>query len=138
MTDAHPPKPLPKPPPNPRWPSPSRSAPLPRPLASTGHTPVKSSTRSERKPTRSPRRSPKTPSTHIYEELGDLLFSVANLARKLNLDPDRALIDATQKFSHRFQHVERFILACAERGDPPPTLAQMEKAWRAAKSLNTP
>lgn len=76
--------------------------------------------------------------SQIYEELGDLLFSVANLARKLGLDPERALIDATQKFSHRFQHVERLILACAQRNDPPPTLAQMEDAWRAAKSLTAP
>lgn len=42
----------------------------------------------------------------IAEELGDLLFSVANLARKLDVDPEAALRDANLKFARRFAHVE--------------------------------
>lgn len=49
------------------------------------------------------------------EEIGDLLFAVANLARKLNVDPEAALRDANLKFTRRFEHVEA---RAAEDGVP--------------------
>ena len=49
------------------------------------------------------------------EEIGDLLFAVANLARKLNVDPEAALRDANLKFTRRFEHVEA---RAAEYGVP--------------------
>ncbi len=45
-------------------------------------------------------------SAKTQEEIGDLLLAVANLARKLGVDPEAALRDANVKFSRRFQHVE--------------------------------
>ncbi|GHA11838.1 nucleoside triphosphate pyrophosphohydrolase [Devosia pacifica] len=43
----------------------------------------------------------------VHEEIGDLLFSVANLARHYGVDPEAALRDANRKFTRRFQHIER-------------------------------
>ena len=51
----------------------------------------------------------------IHEEVGDLLFAVANLARKLGVDAEAALRDANVKFTRRFHHVES---RAAEDGIP--------------------
>lgn len=44
---------------------------------------------------------------HIHEELGDLLFAAANLARKLGVEGESALRDANVKFDRRFRYVEQ-------------------------------
>ena len=67
----------------------------------------------------------------IAEEMGDILFVMANLARKLNVDPEEALRRANAKFTSRFQHIER-RLAQQSRAGPQP-LEEMEALWVEAK-----
>jgi len=67
------------------------------------------------------------------EELGDLLFVVANLARHLKVDPEAALRRANAKFTRRFRHIEA---ALAARGSSPAeaSLEEMEALWQEAKA----
>jgi len=66
------------------------------------------------------------------DEMGDLLFSIANLSRKLGIEPEAALRRASDKFTTRFEGLER---AFAERGVslPDATLDEMEAEWQKAK-----
>lgn len=68
----------------------------------------------------------------IADELGDVLFTLATLARKLDLDPEACLRQANAKFTRRFTGVEQHL---SERGLTPAdsTLADMEAAWQAVK-----
>jgi MazG family protein len=68
---------------------------------------------------------------HIAEEMGDILFVMANLARKLKVDPEDALRRANAKFTRRFQYIET-KLAEAGRTGPQP-LDDMEALWLEAK-----
>ena len=65
------------------------------------------------------------------DELGDLLFAVVNVARKLDIDPDAALDAATDKFEVRFALVLEWA---AERGGSQSlTLEELEALWQRAK-----
>ncbi|WP_299839808.1 nucleoside triphosphate pyrophosphohydrolase [uncultured Jannaschia sp.] len=68
----------------------------------------------------------------VTEEMGDLLFVVANLARHLGVDPEGALRAANAKFTRRFEFIED---ALTERGRSPAQsdLAEMDALWDAAK-----
>jgi MazG family protein len=66
------------------------------------------------------------------EELGDLLFSLANLARHLRIEPESALRRANEKFTARFTAVED-TLDRAGRSVHDATTAEMESAWAAVK-----
>ncbi len=66
------------------------------------------------------------------EELGDLLFVCANLARKLDVEPEDALRGANAKFVRRFQSIER-ALAAQGRTPEHATLDEMEALWLEAK-----
>lgn len=68
----------------------------------------------------------------VEEELGDLLFTVANLSRKLKRDPEATLAAANLKFRRRFARVEQG-LAAAGRSLTEATLEEMEALWKAAK-----
>ncbi|MDW4548671.1 nucleoside triphosphate pyrophosphohydrolase [Defluviimonas sp. D31] len=72
--------------------------------------------------------------TEIFEEFGDLLFVIANLARHLRIDPEAALRAANAKFTRRFASIES---ALAHRGKRPEEsdLAEMDALWDEAKRL---
>lgn len=74
-------------------------------------------------------------SDHVKEELGDLLFSVCNLARHLGVDSESALEGTTAKFSRRFRAVEA---AAKSQGRvlKEMTLEEMDALWDEAKRLN--
>jgi len=71
-------------------------------------------------------------SQHVFEEVGDLLFAAANLARKLDVDAEAALRAANGKFERRFQGMERLA---AQRGENFETLslAAQEALWQEVK-----
>jgi|SRR5947207_11550283 len=69
----------------------------------------------------------------IADEIGDLLFAVVNLARKLDIDPRAALEQANAKFTRRFEAVERL----AERRGIDmrrATLAELDRLWDEVKA----
>jgi MazG family protein len=68
----------------------------------------------------------------MHHEVGDLLLAVVNLARKLGVDAENALLDATHRFETRFEFVEDRLI---ERGKTPPTstLEEMDALWNDAK-----
>ena len=67
------------------------------------------------------------------EEMGDLLFSIANLARKLGIEPESALRKANEKFSARFEALERAFEARGESVHDA-SLDAMEREWGIVKS----
>ncbi len=74
------------------------------------------------------------PSQELAEEIGDLLFVVANLARHARVDPEQALRGANAKFERRFHYIE-LRLAQAGRAPAQATLDEMEALWVEAKKL---
>lgn len=71
--------------------------------------------------------------TRLADEMGDLLFVMANLARKLDLDPEACLRHANQKFTRRFNGMEKNIGA-AGKSLSEISLPEMEKVWQKVKS----
>ena len=73
------------------------------------------------------------PFGNIEEELGDLLFSVVNVARFMGVDPEVALGKACDKFTNRFAYVES---AAAQQGKilADMTLDEMEALYQEGKS----
>ena len=69
----------------------------------------------------------------LRDEIGDVLFTVANLSRSLGLDPEACLRDANAKFQRRFEHMERSIEASGRSLAETP-LDEMEAGWQAAKA----
>jgi MazG family protein len=68
----------------------------------------------------------------MQRELGDLLFATVNLARKLGLDAEQALRDATDRFASRFGHVEK-ALAAEGRAIADAPADEQERLWESAK-----
>jgi tetrapyrrole methylase family protein/MazG family protein len=72
--------------------------------------------------------------TQVEHELGDLLFTIVNLARYLKVDPEQALRKSTTRFRGRFAHVEQRI-AESGKGFKETALEQMESWWQEGKKL---
>ena len=69
----------------------------------------------------------------LTDELGDVLFAVANLARHCKVDPEAALRATNDKFERRFRHIE-CRLAEAGRKPADASLDEMEALWQEAKT----
>jgi ATP diphosphatase len=68
----------------------------------------------------------------IAEEFGDLLFSLVNLARHLDVDAEQALRNANRKFESRFRHMEQLVATSGEHFSELD-LEAMERHWQHAK-----
>ncbi|HOW53836.1 MAG TPA: nucleoside triphosphate pyrophosphohydrolase [Syntrophorhabdaceae bacterium] len=66
---------------------------------------------------------------HIREEIGDLLFTIVNIARFLNVDPEDALRSTSDKFTRRFSYIEN------NTDIRNATLDTMDKLWNDSKSM---
>jgi len=71
--------------------------------------------------------------SRVEGELGDVLFVIANIARRWGINPEEALRRANRKFSTRFQAIERGI-AAAGRTMEQATLVEMEEHYQRAKA----
>ena len=70
---------------------------------------------------------------HVREELGDVLFTVTNLARRLGIDAEGAMRDANRKFERRFRYMEQFALAAGKQL-ADMSLDELEDLWQQAKT----
>jgi MazG family protein len=73
------------------------------------------------------------PQERLADEMGDLLFAAANLARHLGIDGEMALRQANQKFERRFRAIEEALRAAGRRPEDA-SLDEMEELWQAAKA----
>jgi uncharacterized protein YabN with tetrapyrrole methylase and pyrophosphatase domain len=69
----------------------------------------------------------------IHDEIGDLLFTIANIARKLDVNAEEALQSANRKFTRRFESMERSVRSEGRNLDQL-TLEQMDSLWDDAKA----
>jgi tetrapyrrole methylase family protein/MazG family protein len=70
----------------------------------------------------------------MEDELGDLLFSIVNLARLLGVEPETALSGTSAKFTRRFAHIEK-MAGLSGRNLSSYTLSELDKWWEDAKKL---
>jgi nucleoside triphosphate diphosphatase len=70
----------------------------------------------------------------VADEIGDLLFAAANLARHVQADPEATLRRANAKFERRFRFIETSLRAQGT-SLPQASLAEMEELWQRAKAL---
>jgi nucleoside triphosphate diphosphatase len=73
----------------------------------------------------------------LEDELGDILFAVANLGRHMSIDPEGALRRANAKFQRRFHYIETEV-GRSGRNLQDATLDEMEALWTEAKRLDEP
>lgn len=68
----------------------------------------------------------------IIDEMGDVFFTLVNIARYLNVSPEEAMIHANQKFKQRFQYVEHCVEA-GQKAFDGYTLEELDGFWQEAK-----
>jgi len=78
------------------------------------------------------RQSDKDSISRIEDELGDVLFSCVNLARKLKVDPEKALRMSNHKFSRRFRKLEQHYHYDRSQMEQTP-IEQLEQIWQSVK-----
>jgi MazG family protein len=71
--------------------------------------------------------------SRLQDEVGDLLFTVVNLARYLEVDPESALRQTNRKFRRRFAHVEQSLRRSGKELSEA-SLDEMEQHWQASKN----
>jgi MazG family protein len=71
--------------------------------------------------------------TKVHDEVGDLLFTIANIARKLNVNAEEALQSTNRKFTHRFGSMESRVRESGRNVDDL-TLEEMDALWDEAKA----
>ncbi|MCG8434956.1 MAG: MazG family protein, partial [Gammaproteobacteria bacterium] len=71
--------------------------------------------------------------TRMQEEFGDILFALANLARHLDIDPEKALRDTNAKFERRFRAVEKHFQSNARKLSEA-SLEEMDQVWNEVKA----
>jgi MazG family protein len=69
----------------------------------------------------------------MHDEIGDLLFTIANIARKLNVNPEEALQSTNRKFMSRFEAMEAYVREHGRNLDQL-TLEEMDQLWDEAKA----
>lgn len=70
----------------------------------------------------------------IHEEIGDLLFTIANIARKVNVNAEEAVQSTNRKFMRRFESMESTVHGRGENLDQL-SLEEMDALWDAAKAV---
>ena len=73
------------------------------------------------------------PQEHLEAEVGDLLFTAVNLARKLGVDAETALAGSTNRFIARFQGIERELRSAGRKVEDTP-LDELDSIWEKVKS----
>jgi len=77
-----------------------------------------------------------TDHAHVREEIGDLLFVITNIARRLNVEPEAALKLSNRKFRRRFAYIEKKLHEQDRKFDET-TLAELEELWQEAKAAES-
>ena len=70
---------------------------------------------------------------HVREEIGDLLFVITNIARRLNVEPEAALKLSNRKFRRRFNFIEHTLQEQRRKFDEV-TIGELEQIWQQAKN----
>ena len=70
---------------------------------------------------------------NINEEIGDLIFSIVNLSRKLKIDPESALRNTNNKFTKRISYIEK-KLEKEDKKFNQTSISELEKIWNEAKN----